>query len=55
MKEQLIKDGYLGKDEKLESMYWHNGKLEINGKKIKPEDQKKYDEIHDKYFGLEKC
>ena len=55
MKEQLIKDGYLGKDEKLESMYWHNGKLEINGKKIKPEDQKKYNEIHDKYFYLEKC
>ena len=55
MKEQLIKDGYLGKDEKLESMHWHNGKLEINGKKIKPEDQKKYNEIHDKYFGLEKC
>ena len=53
MKEQLIKDGYLGKDEKLESMHWHNGKLEINGKKIKPEDEKKYNEIHDKYFRLE--
>ena len=50
MKEQLIKDGYLGKDEKLETMHWHNGKIEINGKKIKPEDEKKYNEIHDKYF-----
>jgi len=50
MKEQLIKDGYLGKDEKLETMHWHNGKIEINGKKIKAEDEKKYHEIHDKYF-----
>jgi len=50
MKEQLIKDGYLGKDEKLETMHWRNGKLEINGKKIKPDDEKKYNEIHDKYL-----
>ena len=50
MKEQLIKDGYLGKDEQLETMYWQNGKIEINGKKIKPEDEKKYNEIHDKRF-----
>ena len=55
MKEQLIEDGYLGKDEKLETMHWHNGKIEINGKKIKPEDEKKYNEIHEQYFrgGLE--
>ena len=50
MKEELIKDGYLGKDEKLETMHWQNGKIEINGKKIKPEDEKKYNEIHDKRF-----
>ncbi|HEX6225897.1 MAG TPA: M56 family metallopeptidase [Chryseolinea sp.] len=50
MKQQLIEDGYLGKDEKLESMHWHNGKIEINGKKIRPEDEKKYNEIHEKYF-----
>jgi bla regulator protein blaR1 len=50
MKEQLIKDGYLGKDEKLETMRWQNGKIEINGKKIKAEDEKKYNEIHDKRF-----
>ena len=49
MREQLVQDGYLGKDEKLESIHWLNGKLEINGKKIKPEDEKKYQEIHDKY------
>ena len=50
MKEQLIKDGYLGKDEKLETMHWQNGKIEINGKKIKPEHEKKYNEIYDKRF-----
>ena len=50
MKEQLIKDGYLGKDEKLETIHWQDGKLEINGKKIKPEDEKKYNEIYKKRF-----
>ena len=50
MKEELIKDGYLGKDEKLETIHWQNGKLEINGKKIKPEDEKKYNEIYKKRF-----
>lgn len=50
MKDELIKDGYLGKDEKLESIHWHNGKIEINGKKIKPEDEKKYNEIYEKRF-----
>jgi len=50
LKEQLTKDGYLGKDEKLETIHWQNGKLEINGKKIKPEDEKKYKEIYEKRF-----
>jgi bla regulator protein blaR1 len=50
LKEELIKDGYLGKDEKLETIHWQNGKLEINGKKIKPEDEKKYNEIYKKRF-----
>lgn len=47
---ELIKDGYLGEDEKLENMHWHNGSIEINGKKVKSEDEKKYNEIHEKYF-----
>ena len=50
MREQLIKDGYLGKDEKVETMHWQDGKIEINGKKIKPEDEKKYNEIYEKRF-----
>jgi bla regulator protein blaR1 len=50
MKEELIKDGYLGKDEKLTNMHWQNGTIEINGKKIKPEHEQKYNDLHKKYF-----
>lgn len=50
LKRELIKDGYLSEDEKLEKMHWHNGKIEINDKKIKAEDEKKYNDIHEKYF-----
>jgi hypothetical protein len=49
LKEQLIQDGYLGKGEKLKTIQWHNGKIEINGKKIKPEDEEKYNELYLKY------
>jgi beta-lactamase regulating signal transducer with metallopeptidase domain len=47
---ELTKDGYLSENEKLENMHWHNGKIEINGKPIKPSDEKKYNELHQKYF-----
>jgi bla regulator protein BlaR1 len=50
IKEELINDGYLEKDEKLTNMHWRNGSIEINGKKIKPEHEKKYNDIHKKYF-----
>jgi hypothetical protein len=50
MKVELIKDGYLGKDEQLTSMHWKNGSIEINGKKIKAEHEKKYNDLHKKYF-----
>lgn len=51
VKEQLIKDGYLKKDEKVQNLNWSNdGKITINGKEIKDSDRKKYDAIHDKYF-----
>jgi hypothetical protein len=50
LRAELIEDGYLQPDEKLENMHWHNGKVEINGKKIKPEHEKKYNELHHKYF-----
>ncbi len=50
LRNELIKDGYLDKDEKLTNMHWHNGSIEINGKKIKVSDEKKYNELHEKYF-----
>jgi hypothetical protein len=50
LKKELIKDGYLQEDEKLETIHWRNGKIEINGKSIKPADEKKYNDLHKKYF-----
>lgn len=51
VKEQLIKDGYLQKGEKVQNLNWSDdGKITINGKEIKDSDRKKYDAIHDKYF-----
>ncbi len=52
LKSELVKDGYLDENEKLENMHWHNGKIEINGKKIKPEHEQKYNELHEKYFNI---
>ncbi len=50
LQEQLIKDGYLKKGEKVESINWGNGKLTVNGIRIKEEEIKKYEELTDKYF-----
>jgi beta-lactamase regulating signal transducer with metallopeptidase domain len=51
VKDELVKDGYLGKNEKLETMNWSDDDvLTVNGKKIKETDQKKYAEIREKFF-----
>jgi hypothetical protein len=51
LKEELVKDGYLGKNEKLETLNWTDDDvLTVNGKKIKEADQKKYREINEKFF-----
>jgi bla regulator protein BlaR1 len=51
LKEQLVKDGYIGKDETIKNMQWDDsGRPEINGKKIKDSDRKKYLDLHRKYF-----
>jgi hypothetical protein len=50
-KEQLVRDGYLGKDEKITELNWNDdGNITINGKKIKDADKKSYEAIHQKYF-----
>jgi bla regulator protein blaR1 len=49
--EMLIEDGYLGKNEKLETINWRSDNvLEVNGKSIKKADREKYNEVRQKYF-----
>ncbi|MFO7257530.1 MAG: M56 family metallopeptidase [Bacteroidota bacterium] len=51
LRDELVKDGYLGKDEKLYSVRWTNDSMEVNGKKVKPKDVKKYKKLSDKFLG----
>ena len=49
--EQLVKDGYLKKGAKLETMRWkEDGVFEVNGKRIKDADIEKYNKLRKKYF-----
>lgn len=48
--EALRKDGYLGKDERLETINWSDEGLNVNGKSIKKSDLKKYSELRKKYL-----
>lgn len=50
LSEQLIKDGYIKKGEKVESMSWGDGKLTVNGIRIKDSDVKKYETLSEKFF-----
>ena len=48
---QLVKDGYLGKEDKINSINWEDdGNITVNGKKIKESDRNKYHELHEMYF-----
>jgi DNA repair exonuclease SbcCD ATPase subunit len=40
--DQLVKDGYLDKDEPIKSLHWTDDSLEVNGKKVKAKDAKRY-------------
>ena len=51
LREELEKDGYLDKGEKLESIQFNNDALKINGEPIKAEHQGKYNELRKTYFG----
>lgn len=42
VREEAIKDGYLTKDERIDSIHIDRDSMEINGKKIKPADAKRY-------------
>ena len=51
LQQELIKDGYLKAGEKIENIHWNTaGEIEVNGKQIKAEHRKKYNELHDKFF-----
>jgi bla regulator protein blaR1 len=55
LKTQLVKDGYLDKNDKIENIHWDsNGEIEVNGKMIKDTDRAKYNSLHDKYFKNDK-
>lgn len=51
LRDELIKDGYLDKDETLYSIRWSNDEMEVNGKKVKPKDAKKYKKLQEKFLG----
>lgn len=48
----LVEDGYLKKDDELKSIKWDDNAIEINGKKVKESDRKKYQEHHDKFWNF---
>jgi bla regulator protein BlaR1 len=55
LKELLVKDGYMDKEEKIRNINWDDdGEIEINGKKIKEKDRQKYNDLHDKHFKTER-
>jgi len=47
VQKEAIKDGYLKMDEKINAMNISNDSMEINGKKVKPADARRYRKIMD--------
>lgn len=43
--DELVKDGYLKKDEEIKNIEINNDVIKVNGKQIKDSDQKKYNDI----------
>lgn len=50
LSKELVKDGYIKKDEKLKEINWSNGSIRINGKEIKNADKDKYQKLYKKYM-----
>ncbi len=50
LKDMLVKDGYISKDEKINTIEYNNEEVIINGKKIKEKDRDKYRDLKRKYF-----
>lgn len=47
--QELVKDGYLKEDEKIESMEWTDDSIKFNNIEIKPEHIEKYRELKEKH------
>jgi beta-lactamase regulating signal transducer with metallopeptidase domain len=54
LRQQLIRDGYLSRNETITSMEWSDDTFKVNGKDIRPADRKKYADLHDQYIGTGK-
>lgn len=48
LREELIQDGYLSRDEAIETMEWNDDSFKVNGKEIKESDKAKYEQLRDK-------
>lgn len=50
LSKELVKDGYIRKDEKIKEINWSNGSIRINNKEIKNSDRDKYQKLYKKYM-----
>lgn len=48
--DELVKDGYINKVERIESINWGDGKLTVNGIEIRERDIPKYEDLNRRYF-----
>ena len=51
LRDELVEDGYLSRDEAINSLEWNEDHFKVNGKKVRPEDLKKYNELRESIFG----
>ena len=54
LRDELVKDGYLSPAEPISSLEWSEEYFKVNGKKVRPEDFKKYNELRESVFGVSK-
>lgn len=50
LREHLIEDGYLGENERIESMQWSDNGVRVNGKSIRKADREKYRKLYDEFM-----
>jgi hypothetical protein len=50
LRQELVRDGYIKKEEKIENIHWQDGEMRVNDIKIKKEHLQKYDDLHKKFF-----